>query len=136
MKLKDLLKYDNVVIQCHDDPDADALASGYAVKWFFTQNGKDARFIYRGRNAIHKSNLQIMLDKLEVPVEYAPDFDEEPDLLITVDCQYGQKNVTTTKAKKVAIIDHHQKVVKEGGWSCIRSDVGSCSTVCWDMLKE
>lgn len=136
MKLKDLLKYDNVVIQCHDDPDADALASGYAVKWFFTQNGKDARFIYRGRNAIHKSNLQIMLDKLEVPVEYAPDFDEEPDLLITVDCQYGQKNVTMTKAKKVAIIDHHQKVVKEGGWSCIRSDVGSCATVCWDMLKE
>ena len=96
MELADLLGYEDIVIQCHDNPDADALASGYAIMWFFAHNGKDARFIYRGRNKIKKSNLQIMLDELEIPVEYAPDFDEEPDLLITVDCQYGQKNVTET----------------------------------------
>ena len=30
MKLKELLKpeYENIVIQCHNDPDADAIASG------------------------------------------------------------------------------------------------------------
>ena len=35
MRLKDLLRFKNIVIQCHDNPDADALASGYALKWFF-----------------------------------------------------------------------------------------------------
>ena len=136
MFLKDLLKYDNIVIQCHDNPDADALASGYALKWYFEQNNKKARFIYRGRNEIKKSNLLIMINKLEVPVEYEPDFSEVPDLLITVDCQYGQKNVTTTEAKKIAVIDHHIKSQSITGYSCVRSDLGSCSTICWDMIRE
>ena len=136
MQLKDLLKYENIVIQCHDNPDADALASGYALKWYFEQNRVKARFIYRGRNEIKKSNLLIMIKELEVPVEYAPDFVEVPDLLITVDCQYGQKNVTMTKAKKIAVIDHHIKSNAVAGFSWVRSDLGSCSTICWDMIKE
>ena len=114
MRLKDLLRFKNIVIQCHDNPDADALASGYALKWFFEKNGKDVRFIYRGRNEIKKSNLTIMVKKLEIPIEYVPfiSTEEKPDLLITVDCQYGEKNVTKTEAKKVAIIDHHRKLVE------------------------
>ncbi|MBQ6303307.1 MAG: DHH family phosphoesterase [Clostridiales bacterium] len=136
MKLKDFLKYKNIVIQCHDNPDADALASGYALMWFFAQNKKEARFIYRGRNEIQKSNLKKMIKELEVPVKYDPFFTDEPDLLITVDCQYGQKNITTTKAKQVAIIDHHQNVTTLPGMVRIRSDIGSCSTLCWDMIRE
>ena len=112
MKLKDLLRFKKVVIQCHDNPDADALASGYALKWFFEKNNKDVRFIYRGRYEVKKSNLLIMIKKLEIPVEYAPFIsdEEDPDLLITVDCQYGEKNVTKTSAKKIATIDHHRKL--------------------------
>ena len=136
MELKDLLNYEKIVIQCHDNPDADALASGYAIKWFFEQNDKKARFIYRGRSEIKKSNLLLMLEELEVPVEYGPELEVEPDLLITVDCQYGQKNVTETKAKKIAIIDHHQITVDIPELADIRSNVGSCSTVCWDKLRE
>ena len=30
-ELKDLLQYDNIAVQCHDYPDADALASAFAV---------------------------------------------------------------------------------------------------------
>lgn len=40
MRLSDLLSYDDIVIQCHDNPDADALASGAALHWYFTQKGK------------------------------------------------------------------------------------------------
>ena len=36
--------------------------------WYFQQNGKKARFIYRGRNEIKKSNLMIMCKELDVPV--------------------------------------------------------------------
>ena len=139
MRLKDLLRFKNIVIQCHDNPDADALASGYALKWFFEKNGKDVRFIYRGRNEIKKSNLTIMVKKLEIPIEYVPfiSTEEQPDLLITVDCQYGEKNVTKTEAKKVAIIDHHRKLVETDNiLSNINNELGSCATVVWKMLKE
>ena len=40
--LKTILSYENIVIQCHDNPDADALASGFALKWYLKRNGKDA----------------------------------------------------------------------------------------------
>ncbi len=58
--LKDLLEFDDIVIQCHDNPDADALASGFALKWYLKKHGKEARFIYGGRSPISKSNLVLM----------------------------------------------------------------------------
>ena len=68
MKLHELLGFEDIVIQCHDNPDADALASGFALYWYFYKNGKKAQFIYRGQNQIRKSNLMIMLEKLHIPV--------------------------------------------------------------------
>ena len=56
-------------------------------------------------------------------------------MLLVCDCQYGQRNVTTTKARYVAIIDHHQVTVELPRFAEIRSSVGSCSTVVWDMLR-
>ncbi|MCR4684585.1 MAG: DHH family phosphoesterase [Lachnospiraceae bacterium] len=136
MKLNELLNYNDILIQCHDNPDADALASGYALLWYFKQNGKDAGFIYRGRNRIQKSNLQIMLKELDIPVQYMPEMDRKPELLITVDCQYGQRNVTLTEAENIAVIDHHQVSEKPPKLSEIRSRLGSCSTIIWDMIKD
>ncbi|MBR6223034.1 MAG: DHH family phosphoesterase [Lachnospiraceae bacterium] len=135
MKLNELLSFDDIVIQCHDNPDADALASGYALYWYLKKQGKSPRFIYRGRNEITKSNLLIMLKRLEIPVSYAPDFSDVPELLVTVDCQYGQRNVTMTKAQNVAIIDHHHTTVELPALSEVRSHIGSCSTILWDMLR-
>lgn len=148
MKLSDLQKYNDIVIQCHDNPDADALASGYGLYWYFTNIGyagrrgtderpgqKNVKFIYRGKKAITKSNLRIMLEELDIPVDYAPDYDEVPELLITVDCQYGQRNVTETKAENIAVIDHHQMTANPPGRSEIRSHIGSCATIVWDMIR-
>ena len=134
MKLQDLEQFSNIVIQCHDNPDADALASGFGLYTYFKSKGKDVKFIYRGLNKIQKSNLMIMLDELKIPVSYEPDFDENPELLITVDCQYGQRNITMTRAQNVAIIDHHQKTVDLPALSEVRSNIGSASTVVWDMI--
>lgn len=136
MKLRDLLDFNNIVIQCHDNPDADALASGYALYWYLETKGKKPRFIYRGPNRITKSNLLIMIDELDIPVEYAPDFDENPELLITVDCQYGQRNVTRTKAETIAVIDHHQQSESLPELSYVRSNIGSCSTILFSMIGK
>ena len=63
MRLSELLKFDDIVIQCHDNPDADAIASGYALYCFLKANGKKARIIYSGRNTIRKSNLKHMVNE-------------------------------------------------------------------------
>ena len=102
MKLHELLNYEDIVIQCHDNPDADALASGYALWWYLRQNGKMPRFIYRGRTEAKKGNLKLMMKELDIPVSYEPDFMYVPELLVTVDCQYVQKNVTLTEADTVS----------------------------------
>ena len=136
MKLNELMKYDDIVIQCHDNPDADALASGYGVYWYLEKMGKNPKFIYRGMNEIQKSNLLMMISALEVPVDYAPNFYEKPELLVVVDCQYGQSNVTKTEAGTVAVIDHHQVIEELTELSEIRSTVGSCATVVWDMIRS
>lgn len=35
MKLEELVKYNPITIQCHDNPDADAIAAGYALCRYF-----------------------------------------------------------------------------------------------------
>lgn len=136
MQLKELLEYNDIVIQCHDNPDADTLATGYALYWYLGKMGKEPRLIYRGKNEIQKSNLLIMIDSLEIPLSYEPEFSDIPELIVMVDCQYGQQNVTKTEAQNVAVIDHHQRMTEPEGLSEIRSQIGSCSTVIWDMLRD
>lgn len=135
-----MLKYDKITIQCHDNPDADALASGYGLYCYFSSKNKNVRLIYSGRNQIEKSNLRLMVDKLKLPVEYVSVGRDETvpvaGLLITVDCQYGQGNVTGLSSRNVAIIDHHQVEKEEIPMSIINPNLGSCSTLVWKLLTE
>ncbi|MBQ7614608.1 MAG: DHH family phosphoesterase, partial [Butyrivibrio sp.] len=134
--LKTILSYENIVIQCHDNPDADALASGFALKWYLKRNGKDARFIYGGKNKVTKSNLVLMMEKLGISAEYVTEL-ERPDLLVTVDCQYGESNVTKFDAKNVIVIDHHQVSGQLPEIFDVRSNYGSCASVLYKLfLKE
>ena len=48
LKLSQLLQFDNIIIQCHNNPDADALASGFAVFKYLKTNGKNVKFVYGG----------------------------------------------------------------------------------------
>jgi phosphoglycolate phosphatase len=61
MRLSDFLKYDDIVVQCHDNPDADALASGFGIYEYLKAHGKDVRFIYSGRFKVSKSNLTFFI---------------------------------------------------------------------------
>ena len=55
MKLAELENYNPITIQCHDNPDADALASGFGLYTYFKWKGKEVRLIYLGRNQIRKT---------------------------------------------------------------------------------
>jgi len=140
VRLRDLQEHSNITIQCHDNPDADAIASGYGLYCFFHDKGKDVSLVYCGRNEISKSNLKLMVEKLNIPIQYiSPDRVKETHLsglLITVDCQYGAGNVTKLEADSIAVIDHHQIEIENIEMSHIIPGVGSCSTLVWKMLLE
>ena len=133
-KLSDLSRYGEIVIQCHDNPDADALASGFALRWYLERQGRKARFVYGGVHPITKSNLVLMNEDLGICCEHVESL-EAPELLITVDCQYGESNVTAFSAENVAVIDHHQPSGALPAMSEVRSNYGSCSTVLYELLR-
>ena len=136
MKLYELERFNRITIPCHDNPDADALASGFGLYTYFMEKGKEVRLIYAG-SPIQKKNLVLMVEKLEVPVERLENTEDKiKGLLITVDCQYGAGNVTKLEADEVAVIDHHQVEITGIPLSEIRPNLGSCSTLVWHMMKD
>ena len=140
MKLSNLLDFDNIIVQCHDNPDADAIASAYAVYRYIKEHGKNVSLVYSGRHKVQKSNLVLLLDYLGIRevLEYieTPSEDEFDGLVVTVDCQYGAGNVTKILAKHTACIDHHQIEMRDIEFSEIVPELGSCSTLVWKLLKE
>ena len=134
MRLKELSEYSSVVIQCHDFPDADSIASGFAVYTYLKKRGTKVRLIYGGKNKITKPNLIIMTEQLEIPLEYVTEL-SEAELLLTVDCVYGEGNVTKFPAKQVAVIDHHLCNRPVSELMEVRSGYGSCASVVAELLR-
>ena len=154
MDLTDILEYDKVIIQCHDNPDADALACAFAISAFLKEHNRANEIIYSGYAPISKANLKLMLSELEIEARYIPKSDSQfsvlnSQLLLIVDGQYGAGNVKKFNAANVAVIDHHiqETPVQETQPSAqgtlppvrqhdIRPFLGSCSTLVWQLLKN
>ena len=138
MKLSNLEKFNEIVSQMHVNPDADAVGSGYALYRYFKSRGKKVRLVYGGREKIKKSNMLLLLKELEIPAEYIKNPEDLgiPELLLTVDCQYGEGNVSHFEAGHIAMIDHHDTARSSDDMVEIRSHIVSCSTVCFDMLTQ
>ncbi|MBU3811532.1 MAG: DHH family phosphoesterase, partial [Candidatus Niameybacter stercoravium] len=134
MILDEILKYDHIVIQCHDNPDADTIASAYALYTFLDFHQKNVRIIYSGPFIISKPNLKMLVEKLSIPLEYVTKM-PEIDFLITVDCHYYNGNLTHFDAKEVCIIDHHISKEENHKLQDIRPHLGSCSTLIWHLLN-
>lgn len=135
MHLKDLLSFDDIVIQCHDFPDADTIASGYAVYRYLLSNGKKPRLVYSGKTEISKPNLLLFISELEIPLEYVKELCDVK-LLLTVDCVHGEGNVTSFDADYYAAIDHHICAQPPCALAEIRENYASCATVVYRMLRH
>ncbi len=137
MRLSELEMFNPITIQCHDNPDADSIGSGYALYSYFKSKGKDVTLLYSGRFQIQKSNLKLMIEELRIPIEYIEQTHQPiKGLLITVDCQYGAGNVKRLIADHVAIIDHHFMEEPDIELYEIDAGLGSCATLVWQMLLE
>lgn len=135
MFLNQFTEFNSVCIQCHDSPDADALGAGYGLYAYFRSLGKTVSLVYAGERQITKPSLILMVEKLDLPIEYVTKL-PACDILITVDSQYGGGNITPFSASRVAMVDHHPVCVDADDWCCIEPELGSCCTVVWKLLQE
>ena len=133
--LNQLLKYKNICIQCHNSPDADALAAAYGVYTYLKLHDINVSIIYSGDYEIQKKDLLYMIDICEIPVEYVKEL-PKTDLLLLVDGQYGRGNVYRFEADNIAMIDHHMPSMKKTENAFIDYSYQSCSTIVWELLKE
>ncbi|MDR1731701.1 MAG: DHH family phosphoesterase [Synergistaceae bacterium] len=135
MRLRTLTD-ERIAIQCHNNPDADALAAGFGLFCFFDSEGHYPPKLFYGGPAVTKPNLTAMIEELNIPVEHEPDLKEWDGLLITVDCQYGAGNVAPVSAPRIAVIDHHIQESELPALADLRPWLGSCSTLVWKLLEE
>lgn len=136
-KLSELLQYENICIQCHDNPDADTIASAYGLYCFFTSRNIAAKIIYSGIVRIKKYAVSHMIEECRIPIEHV-DTTPDCDLLILTDCQYESGNVTVNCPNVrpvIAQIDHHLPVCNSVENSYIDDSYQSCSTIIWELLR-
>ncbi|MDR2615045.1 MAG: DHH family phosphoesterase [Oscillospiraceae bacterium] len=134
MNLKNLALRDNIVIQCHDIPDADAIGAGFALQQYLKTLGAGARLVYGGRADITKPNLLMLIAILGIEIERVGEIPAD-SYIVTVDCQYGAGNVQKFPCADFAVIDHHIAEIPEGGSVLIAPALASCSTLMWDLMR-
>lgn len=142
--LKDLPRFNQIILQCHDNPDADTMACVLALGRYFDQRRVPVRMVYGGFNRVTKPNLVAFVEAFSMPLEFVgkdpavlAELTGFPNtLLVTVDCQHGAGNVTKIPAEHVCVIDHHIQETTGHAYERIEPYLGSCATVVWRMLKE
>jgi phosphoglycolate phosphatase len=136
MNLSSLAKHKNIVIQCPDITDADSIGSAFALQQFFKFHGSECKIVHGGKAKITKPSLVMFMAELGISIEKVSELFPEPDLLLTVNCQYGTSNAQKFPCKDFAVIDNHFSEIKEGENTEINPAFASCSTLVWDMMRK
>lgn len=134
--LVEVLKGHRVIIQTHDFPDPDAIATAVGLKELLKWRGVESTICYYGR--IEKTNTKMAASILDVDIFNAEELRDisENDYVITVDGQKDNSNFTELKGKEVACIDHHP-FVTEYQYSFLKHRiVGACASLITEWIIE
>ncbi|MBN2736686.1 MAG: DHH family phosphoesterase [Spirochaetales bacterium] len=131
-----LLKKGRFLIQTHNFPDHDAVASAFALQYFLGLHGIECELTYEG--AIQRSSLQELIAFLDIAIEPASQRNiRKQDKIIIVDGCKGNKNVTDLIGNEIAVIDHHQVARPENvPFVDIRPEIGACSSIIYSYFQE
>ncbi|MFP4431774.1 MAG: DHH family phosphoesterase [Spirochaetota bacterium] len=124
-----------VVIQAHDFPDHDAVASAFALRHLLSLNGVTASLCYGGE--IQSNSLEAAIDSLEIPISACEDTELREDTqLIVVDGFVGNSNLQDVPGTVVGVIDHHSPPTEpQVRYWDIRENYGSCCTIIYEYFK-
>lgn len=131
--LKDIISNitsSRVLIQTHDFPDPDAIASAYGLQNLLKTYNIETTICYKGK--IDRHNTRKMMELFDIK---AVNIDRivalpEDSQIILIDAQKNSGNVYDLPCDKVISIDHHQVV--QGYpyvFSDVRPNVGACASI-------
>jgi len=123
-------------IQTHDFPDPDALASAYALQYLLKTYGVEAQICYFG--TVEKVNIRMMMDVFEIPTMPQCDMREidENAIVINVDVQKDNSNLTDMRGEERVCFDHHPWVTDAVYDLVFHKVVGSCATIITKLYTE
>lgn len=131
-----LCKGKKVYIQTHNFPDPDAIASAFGLQKLFEKYDIPSTICHEG--LIDKLSARKMLDLCNISMlskeQFTPDMIES-DVIVLVDSQKGNGNVTDLIGDEVASIDHHPTFVKiDYKYSDLRI-TGACASIIAEYYK-
>lgn len=133
--LIDVLKGHEVVIQAHNYPDPDAIATAFGLQHLLGLYDIDAKCVYCGK--IDKLSTQLMIKELHIDMKSADVYTpNEDDYLITVDGQRDNSNFTDLPGIEVACIDHHPWTTSYKYRFVDHRSYGACATIIADYYFD
>ena len=138
--LNALAGYEQVLVVTHDNPDPDAIASGWALRWLIREKlAKNARLI--GGGAIIRAENRHMVKLLNPPIELLEEVAaNEHTAAVLVDCSSSMSNhlLCSSGLRPIAVIDHHQirGARPRLAFRDIRPHVAASATIVASYLKE
>ncbi|NLX96648.1 MAG: hypothetical protein GXY83_10770 [Rhodopirellula sp.] len=134
--------YRQILVVTHDNPDPDAIASGWAVTWMVEQKlRKPARLI--GGGDIVRAENKHMLHLLRPPIELVRSITCPPAAaVVLVDCGPGSQNhlFASDCVPPVAVIDHHSlnasRHAPRLAFRDIRPRIAASATIAACYLRE
>ncbi len=136
LDLVEILKNHTIYIQTHNFPDPDAIASAFGLQQFLAYHGVNATLCYDGK--IDRLSAKKMLETFEIDMHSKNDLLDmkEDDLIVLVDSQKLNSNVTDLIGDEVACIDHHPIFFSYTYQYCDIRPVGSCSCIIASYYQE
>jgi nanoRNase/pAp phosphatase (c-di-AMP/oligoRNAs hydrolase) len=127
------------VVIMHDNPDPDAIATGWAIKLLLEKRASMSVRLLGGGDIVRAENRH-MVRLLEPPLELVDQF-EVPDgtAVVLVDCGPEATNhlVSCEGVRPTAVIDHHvPELLMELPYSDIRPGVAASATIAALYLRE
>jgi nanoRNase/pAp phosphatase (c-di-AMP/oligoRNAs hydrolase) len=137
--LKILSEYQQVLVLAHDNPDPDAIASGWAIVTMIREKTMlPARFVAGG--AIFRAENRRMVELLEPPLELTDQIEVLPGTaVVLVDASPSAVNhLLGESGQLTAVIDHHQPEGRRPRlrYCDIRSKVVASATIVTQYLRE
>ena len=133
-RLLELCKSHPVLIQTHNFPDPDALASGFGLQKLLEDCGIAAELCYDGE--LDKRACKKMTDLFQIHAVPLKELGVIADdtFLICVDTQKAAGNITPLSVEIKAVIDHHPVLAPVSYEYEDLRQVGSCSTIIADYF--
>jgi nanoRNase/pAp phosphatase (c-di-AMP/oligoRNAs hydrolase) len=135
-----LSKYERILAVMHDNPDPDAIASGWGVQVMIRERlGKPVRIV--GGGAIVRAENRHMVGLLRPPIELVDGVSvDDATATILVDCGAESTNHLLTRQgiEPIAVIDHHANETPSvrAPYQDIRPGVAASATIVASYFQE